>query len=634
MKKDILLIFPPLTEARLFPYLSLPMLTSFLKANSIDVAQKDLNIDLAHSLFTSNNLLNYIENNKSKQSLRFIYRNELAKYLLKYKDEIDNLVFNKEPDNHVNDKSSRAVRFAKNGVELLLEDSILKKDFFTVEDMIEEAQNFTTNNDNDFGVRQLYTLTKQYVEDNKPKVVGFSIAYYSQIFPSIIIAKWIKELAPSTFIIFGGQQIMLRSNQIYKQSSTVFVDALGTSAGEETLVKLVQYIYGQAEQSEVPDILWVDNKLSAQSSQSPKSSYKITDAKVPDFSGLPYKKYLSEEIHFSLITCIGCYWGKCIFCSYGNRSRKNSSYQQKTAEQIAKECEAIINTYGVHRINFVDENTNLKLVVKAVQLLNKKGVYIKFSTRNRLEDLLLDKAFCQELKRLGCILMSCGYETNSQRILDLLNKGVNSANYQQIIDNLDEAGIPLRLSLMGGLPDETPEEVKESELFLRKNASKIGIDVMQMLVAEPNTFLTDDPMKYKLYVNKDKRELRGNKLLNYGMGRMGSHFEYTDGDTFDPRLNRFIEMFNNINPQKNDEIPPQKRGADKSLTKTELSINPWVVFHSTQEGWVVLDLLWEKIYIIPYKGSEQEFLTLIHSNQINKIKKFFIDNGLVNSNMH
>src|SRR6185503_9787352 len=49
---DTLLLFPPATEARLFPYLSLPMLTAYLRRAGMSVRQRDLNIELSHALFS------------------------------------------------------------------------------------------------------------------------------------------------------------------------------------------------------------------------------------------------------------------------------------------------------------------------------------------------------------------------------------------------------------------------------------------------------------------------------------------------------------------------------------------------------------------------------------------------------
>ncbi len=466
--------------------------------------------------------------------------------------------------------------------------------------MISEINMFIENEEDIGSVIQKKMLV-EFLNQNPTKIFGISIAYYSQLLPSLLLCKWIKELMPEVFLILGGQQIMLRKEQLLKLNDlSKYVDGLGTGAGEETLYLLSKHLDGEVEKYDVPDFIFLKDNVQKEIFK--KSDYHIKDAFPPDFSDLPYKNYLDEEVHMSIITCVGCYWGRCAFCSYGNRSREEKNYQQKTPKQIAYECEYLIRNYGATRINFIDENTNLRLVLNGMRILNENGYRISFSTRNRLEDILLKKEFCKELKDRGCILMSVGYETNSQRILDLLDKGVTANNYQQIIDNLHELGIPLRFSIIGGLPNENEEEVMNSEEFLKKNADKIGIDVMQMLVAEPTTYLAKNPEKYNVTITSDE-ELRGNKLLNYGMGRMGATFNYSDGDTFNERLNRFLEIYKNVNPQKNDELPPDKRSSTESRDDLNgnsyiLQLYPWVRVIKSDRIFL-MDFLWQRVFPLP-----------------------------------
>ncbi|MDA2157690.1 B12-binding domain-containing radical SAM protein [Bacillus cereus group sp. Bc253] len=599
--QDLKIIFPPVTEARLFPYLSLPMITGYLRNKKLKVEQKDFNIELCHNIFSKTNLLKFIESYKGKelQNIKNIYRLEFAKYLYENQEELFHNVFiNKKSDNELKND----VRLVRQGIELLLETSFLKKEVTSLPQMISEINMFIENQEDIGSVIQKKMLV-EFLNQNPTKIFGISIAYYSQLLPSLLLCKWIKELMPEVFVTLGGQQIMLRKEQLLKLDDlSQYVDGLGTGAGEETLYLLSKHLDGEVEKHDVPDFIFLKDNVQKEIFK--KSNYHIKDALPPDFSDLPYKNYLDEEVHMSIITCVGCYWGRCAFCSYGNRSRQEKNYQQKTPKQIAYECEYLIKNYGATRINFIDENTNLRLVLNAMRILNDNGYRISFSTRNRLEDILLKKEFCKELKDRGCILMSVGYETNSQRILDLLDKGVTANNYQQIIDNLHELGIPLRFSIIGGLPNETEEEVMNSEEFLKKNADKIGIDVMQMLVAEPTTYLAKNPEKYNITITSDEN-LRGNKLLNYGMGRMGATFNHSDGDTFNERLNRFLEIYKNVNPQKNDELPPDKRSSTESRDNLNpnsytyiLQLYPWVRVVKS-ERILLMDFLWQRVFPLP-----------------------------------
>jgi hypothetical protein len=239
-----------------------------------------------------------------------------------------------------------------------------------------------------------------------------------------------------------------------------------------------------------------------------------------------------------------------------------------------------------------------------MRLLNERGERIRFSTRNRLEPRLLDLDFCRELRERGCILMSSGYETNSQRLLDRLDKGVDASSFQRIVDNLHEVGIVLRLSVIGGLPTETAAEEAASLEFLRRNQDRIGIDVMQMLVAEPGTFLAEDPAAHGVALAANGK-LRGNDLLNYERGRVGHEFAYLDGSSFEDRLARFVDVHREVSPQKNDELPPHRRiGRVAAGAYDRVRLHPWVHLieaepQDDERRPLLVDLLWQRFVNLP-----------------------------------
>jgi len=439
-------------------------------------------------------------------------------------------------------------------------------------------------------------------------------------------------------VVLGGQQIMNWHAMLARRlRQRLWVDSLGFAAGEGCLDGLIRCLRGELERDAVPDIVWLDDAALV-APPPPRSTLHINELPAPDFSDLPIHAYLAEEPHLAIITCVGCSWGRCVFCSYGNRSHRDRSYQQASPRHIADLCQTLVERHGLHRINFVDENTPLRVVLAAMRILNERGVTIRFSTRNRLVPQLLELDFCRELAARGCVLMSIGYETNSQRLLDALDKGVCADDFQIIIDNLDSVGITLRFSVMGGLLDETPAERDASEAFLAANADKIGIDVMQMLVMEPGTYLADRPEEFGLRVDSRER-LRGNSLLNYGQGRMGYRFDYPDGDSFDRRLEAFVGIHSNVAPQKNDELPPAHRtGLQRPVPDTcepvALQLLPWVRVLQRADDAVLADLLWQRLFALPGSWRVRPDALLIpqtHDEQHLAVMRSIIRQGLVAS---
>jgi anaerobic magnesium-protoporphyrin IX monomethyl ester cyclase len=598
---DVLLIFPPATEARLFPYLSLPMLTSYLRRAGVSVRQRDLNIELHHALFSEAVLDRYLDDRfdviSSCPPLREAYRLEMARYLRGVCDELRACVFDKQPSSRTRGQPARLV---SQGIEMLLEDSVLKRSFTSLDAMGGALEAFAEPAANDLGACGLLRLLDEALGDNPPAIVGISVTFFSQIWPSLLMARWIKERSPGTLVVLGGQQIMLRSESLARIPVLArFVDGLATGAGEETLLALARAVAGECPWSEVPSMTWLDHRAPPRTDRAPA----LDTLPPPDFSDLPWRRYLVESVHMPLITCVGCFWGRCAFCSYGNRSRK-LGYQQKTPEQIAVECEHIVTTHGVRRINLVDEMTNLPVVVKAIRLLERRGVHIEFTVRCRFEKKLADLQFCRELRALGCVQIAVGYETTSQRMLDKLDKGVQAADYQPIVDNLHQVGIELRLSVMGGILDETPEELAASQAFLARNSDKIGIDVMQMLIVEPGTRLAEDPAAFGITL-ADDTTLQGNALLSYGQGRVGYRFQVLGQEaSFAERQERFLGIYHSVHPRKNDDLLPEHRRQRPGPPVSALRLHPWVRplrgrLGDQAPATFVANLLWQTIHRLP-----------------------------------
>jgi radical SAM superfamily enzyme YgiQ (UPF0313 family) len=606
---EISIVFPPVTEARFFPYLSLPMITAYLRQQNIDISQTDLNLALCHRLLQKETLETFIKFHQEQDHLLDVaFRIELATYLLDHHDDLFRVFAEQRPP--VQHQYRHEMRMLNLGIEMMLEGSILKEEVPSLAHIGAIVEAYEEIPLADVAAKIQYQMLEELLLQERPKLFAISLTYYSQILPSLLLAKWVKRIAPDTIVVVGGQQVMIFQEQFRKIGGFVkYVDCLGIGAGEETMVQLYEAISGKRGRDEVVDLIWLDSTVGNQINVQVNTQYvtkpqdasklHIKDLPPPDFDGLPLGGYLSNGFQLALTTCVGCFWGRCAFCSYGNRSRMEKSYQQKTARQIANECQVLIDNYQVRRINFVDENTNLKLVLHAMRMLNEAGYQVEFSTRNRLEDSLLDIEFCKELQMRGCVMMSSGFETYSQRLLDLLDKGVTAAHYQQIIDNLHEVGIELRLSVMGGIPSETPEEAEMTKAFLSHNEEKIGIDVFEMLVAEPNTYLTKNPGRYGVQLQKHEL-LRGNQSLNYGMGRLGYEYAYELGDGYEQRLDWLMQIPEEVTPGQNG-LNVMPRDVEMGVIRG-IQLHPWVkvirsqVDEESPSAVYVLDLQTENVF--------------------------------------
>jgi len=571
---DVLLLFPGVTEARFFPYLSLPVLTGYLRAQGGNIAQRDLNLALLERLAS--------RPPEPPSETDSEYTRLLARFVAEHGPALRASMFDKVETGF---PVAVAHQLVRSFIEEPLRRSLLTVRHRRLEALVEQAWSPAPSSDVPACLHE--QLVAEALEEHRPRVVGISVAFFSQLGPALRIARQVRATLPEAYVILGGQQLMLRGRELARQPRIFeLVDALCLGAGERTMLELMKRLDTPGGRSfTVPGALTASGEEEA-------LPHHLGENPPPVFEGLPFHRYLADEPQLPVISCIGCYWGRCVFCSYGNRSL-NGGYQQLTPAQLADHCAAGLDATRARWVMFIDENCNLRLVLKAVRLLAARGYRFWWATRNRLERELANPAFCQELADAGCRLMSVGYETNSQRVLDLMDKGVDASLYQRIIDNLHEAGIALRFSVMGGLFDETPEEAEASRAFLVANAGRIGIDVVQMLIVEPGTRLEAEPEAYGLATTAEA-PLQANEQFSYLGGRVGRSYRFLSGEDWAGRSQQLSRLMDTVLPGKNaDRHPRFRRGGTASAEGVAaLRLHPWVV----GSGPRLVDLRWALTY--------------------------------------
>lgn len=120
---DALLLFPPQTEARFFPYLSLPYLTGHLRRRGRRVHQADLNIALLHELLRRPELLGQAVGAQGGGGVSGWYRREMADAFGRHIGELRAHVMGKTSPGELG--AARSVRLARQALELLVRDTFL-----------------------------------------------------------------------------------------------------------------------------------------------------------------------------------------------------------------------------------------------------------------------------------------------------------------------------------------------------------------------------------------------------------------------------------------------------------------------------------------------------------------------------
>jgi copper(I)-binding protein len=217
--------------------------------------------------------------------------------------------------------------------------------------------------------------------------------------------------------------------------------------------------------------------------------------------------------------------------------------------------EELMAQTGENGFHFVDEAAPPALMREVALEIIKRKLVVSWWTNIRFEKSFTSD-LCILLKASGCIAVSGGLEVASDRLLELIKKGVTVEQVAQVTRNFTESGIMVHAYLMYGYPTQTVQETIDSlemvrqlfELGILQSGfwhqfamtahSPVGMFPEEFgVIPEQNviTFANNDiNFKDKTGINHDKFSFGLKKsLFNY---MHGICFEYDLQDWFDFKI--------------------------------------------------------------------------------------------------
>lgn len=286
--------------------------------------------------------------------------------------------------------------------------------------------------------------------------VGISITDLSQMIPGFTLAKQLKE--KGLRVNFGGNYIYKIREDVksFPEIFEIFCDSMSVGDGETAAVEYAGYINGERDISEVHSLMYLKNEVVVANETAERLN--LDAVFFPDFDSYDFKKYFSPDTVMPVQLGKGCYWGKCTFCDFYTGQQ---SFDMKSVCRAADEVEYLQKKYGVKHFTFVDEAVPPKFYAAFADEIIKRKLEIYYYSFARLE-----KAFTREiLKKLydsGAHFFMWGYEAESERIMKLINKGVDLAERQRILRDAREAGLWNHCTFLLCYPTETPAELQST----------------------------------------------------------------------------------------------------------------------------------------------------------------------------
>lgn len=599
--KDLLLITPPFTQLNT-PYPATAYIKGFLNTKNISSYQTDLGIDVILKLFSKDGIQRIFD---QQIDLHAVSENSQRIFALKeeYLKTIDQVIpflqgktptlarqicsMNFLPEaSRFNQLDDMEFAFGNMG----LQDKAKHLATLYLEDI---SDYIVENIDPDFGFSryaerlgksansfdELYAklsdkqtfiddFTLEILEEKlkviQPKLVCFSVPFPGNLYSGFRCAQLIKKNYPHIKTAMGGGFPNTELREVKDQRVFEFFDFITLDDGELPLELLHENVANPKEDPEYKRTFLIEDGKVVYKNNSKRHDYKQADIGTPDYTDLHLDQYISvieiaNPMHSlwsdgrwnKLTMAHGCYWGKCTFCDISLDYIK--IYEPVSAKILVDRMEELIRTTGETGFHFVDEAAPPALMREVALEILRRNLVVTWWTNIRFEKSFTGD-LCYLLKLSGCVAVSGGLEVASDRLLQLIDKGVSVEQVARVTRNFTEAGIMVHAYLMYGYPTQTIQETVDS-LEMVRQMFEMGIlqsgfwHQFAMTAHSPVGLRPEEfgviPVKEKILFAHNDIDFKDKTGIDHGKFSFGlkkSLFNYMHGINFELPLQEWFDF--------------------------------------------------------------------------------------------
>ncbi len=387
----------------------------------------------------------------------------------------------------------------------------------------------------------LVLLIDKLVRD-RFEVIGFSV-YSTNWHTTCFASSHIKKLSPRIKIIAGGPAFFsIDPKEMIRKR---LFDAVVMGEGEKSIVELLATWGKNDPEADIPGVMTRNQKgdLIIGKEQTPTSLDKLP---MPNFDYFDLKEYSSNQL--PIMMSRGCI-SNCAFCDERTLWKK---FRMMSATGIVNQFKALSRRYPSKTFVANDSllNSNHEKLEQVADLILKQRLNVSWGGSFR-SDKKLNRDLLYKLKESGCHFMVVGFESGSNKVLKLMNKGITVEIVSQNIKDAHDAGITVIINVIVGFPGEEKEDFEATVDFIHKhkeyiykvNANAFGLRPRSNAAENLDKFniLSDDTVKVAhdcihSWVSADKTNtdsVRTNRLnkLNDSLQECGIKQKYDEPET-------------------------------------------------------------------------------------------------------
>ncbi len=313
------------------------------------------------------------------------------------------------------------------------------------------------------------TELAHYLKFNQFDLIGVSFLAARFTETILPLCKVINKYKSDAWLVLGGHGPSPIPKFMLKETGA---DVICIGEAEITIYKLLQAKLCLFELSTVKGIAYkgIDEDFHVNKRRKPIKN--LDDIPFPQWDLFPMYKYTNNikfpgmELHdklFTIITSRGCI-NKCSFCY-----RLEEGIRFRSMYHVVREMGILNETYGITYFNICDELFGYpkKRVFEFQDELEKKDLKISYFCAVRVDTV--DKEILQSLKESGCKFINFGFESSSQKVLDLMNKHTTVKQNIEAIEISKELGFETTgLNFIWGNPGDTEKTLMDNVKLIKE----------------------------------------------------------------------------------------------------------------------------------------------------------------------
>ena len=156
-------------------------------------------------------------------------------------------------------------------------------------------------------------------------------------------------------------------------------------------------------------------------------------------------------------------------------------FRSRSPNNVVDEIEELIDQYQIRDIGFMDDTfmLNKRRANDIANEIKARDLDLSFVASSRVDSV--DQNLLQNLKNSGLKTIYYGVESGSQRILDLMKKGITLKQAEDAVKSAKNVDLEVLTSFILGYPGETEKDMDKTIDF----STKLDSDYSQYSILTP-----------------------------------------------------------------------------------------------------------------------------------------------------